>query len=636
MSQHRLKTEFSAIRAAQEPQRELQGIPTEALRTPIVDSSRSSCCHPVTPPTLSPTKSRPSRRNSGLSINLSRSRSIDTFSQPSPRAYRLPRSPGSPPVRSSSRNAVHAAPDFFSEVHHATPKEREILAQCDAPVAVAGIGPSLPGSGSPHESDDMLDTDNLPHAITTSDDIALTLRPLMVRRSTLALADVPEEDELRSTQRASNGPFRPVTADPILRHAMSFPSNDCSPRHRRASSSQNSLRLSGRMPLERVHYQRHDDLPGDSSSTGSRISRHVSKDASGTDACWEDDIDYCYQLEAEADCDFEWDRVSRENTLNMDGSQHPNPSMNPNRESGESLTKTYEKLESLYKDEGAKKAGVVFRSGSQHLPRLKTSLPDLDYSAASSAKSSTASLRGPITPGQLSSPQKVKPVMQLSKSNDTLNFDPSFSAFHNWDQSFSQGDSLQKVPSWDHAMDFSYPFNNLSLSGGSVRSSPRTSRPVLSTHRSSENVTFPTSSAGNTRRNTNSGGSFPELICSRNHRQQVNVVAEQIVDRIAELAVMDAPDTVASSNLHPSTTKNTGLHSILKKDSINCCNEAPYLRRDAALGRECGPQENQISMGSFASKLRSNSIASSVSGSSSMRSSKISYSLFPSPPMARP
>ncbi|KAL8760948.1 MAG: hypothetical protein Q9184_002890 [Pyrenodesmia sp. 2 TL-2023] len=512
--------------------------------------------------------------------------------RPSPRAYRLPRSPGSPPVRSSSRNAVHAAPDFFSEVHHATPKEREILAQCTAPADVAGYGPPLPGSGSPHQSN-MLDTDNVPHAITTSDDIALTLRPPMVRRSTLALADVPEEDELRSTQRVSSEPFRPVTADPILRHAMSFPSNDCSPRQKRVSSSQNSLRLSGGMPLERLHYQVSDDLPGDASNIRSRVSRHTSKDASGTDACWEDDIDYCYQLEAEADCDFDWDRVSQENTRNMDGPQHPNPSANPNRDSGESLSKTYEKLESPHEDDCARKAGVFYRSGSQHLPRLQTSLPDLDFSAASSAKSSTASLRGPMTPGQLFSPKKVKPVIQLSKSSDNLNLDPSFSAVHTWDQSCPQEDSLEKVPSWDHAMDFNYPFNNLSLSGGSTRSAPqKAGRPVLSIHRSSENVTCPTSSAVNTRRNTSSTGSFPELVCSQNYRQQVSVVAEQIADRIAALSVTDVPDTVALSHLHPSATKNTCLHSILKKDSTDCNNEAPYPRPETASGQECGPQEN--------------------------------------------
>ncbi|KAL8905570.1 MAG: hypothetical protein Q9207_002560 [Kuettlingeria erythrocarpa] len=623
-SQHRLKTEFSAIRASQKPQWELQGIPTESLRSPGADSSRSACSHPITPPPLSPAESRPSRCNSGLSINLSRTRSIDNFSQPSPRAYRLPRSPGSPPARSSSRNAVHAAPDFFSEIHHATPQERDILAQYNPSSDIASFGPSLQGSGSLRQPDDVPDINNLPHAITTSDEIALTLRPLMTRRSTLALADVPEEDEFRSSQRVSNETFRPLTADPSLRHAMSFPSIDSSSRHTRVSSSHRSSRLSGVMPLERLRSQESENLSGDASSTESRVSRRISKDPNEVDASWQDDIDYCYQLEAEADCDFEWDRVSGENTLTK-------PSVKPpSRESGESLSKTYE---SSRKDQGASDTGLVHRVGSQHLPRLQTSLPELDFSAASSAKSSMASLCGPITPGQLPSPRKAKPAIQRSKSSDTLNLDLYFSASDDCDQSWPQED-LQKVPSWDHAMDFNYPFNNLSLSGCSARTSHRNNRPALSTHRSSDNMTqFTSSSTVQTRRNTNSSGSFPELVCSKNYRQQASVVAEQVADRIAALSVTDA--TAVLSNLHRSTMKNAALHSILKKDLHSCSDEASNPRNESAPASECVPQEESISVGCLASRLRSTSVASSVSGSSSMRSSRISYSLFPSPPTAR-
>ncbi|TKA62520.1 hypothetical protein B0A49_12189 [Cryomyces minteri] len=32
----------------------------------------------------------------------------------------------------------------------------------------------------------------------------------------------------------------------------------------------------------------------------------------GIDSSWEDDVDYCYEHEAEADCDFSWDRISKE------------------------------------------------------------------------------------------------------------------------------------------------------------------------------------------------------------------------------------------------------------------------------------------------------------------------------------
>lgn len=489
---------------------------------------------------------------------------------------------------------------------------------------------SPPRADVSHQSGGVFDDESLPHAITTSDDIALTLKPSTARKSTLALADVPEDDELHAIKRTSNETFRPVTADPALRHATSFPSNGCSPPRKRFSAS----RLSGVMPLGTSCFQESDNLIETTDHTGMtpqfRMSSSMLTSTAGIDACWEDDIDYCYQHEAEADCDFDWDRVSMENALTTGGSPNEKPS-DAHRESGESLSQTYENLEAPDQDQCVEDTSAATKANSHHLPRLQTSLPELDFSATSSAKSSMASLRGPLTPlPALPSPKKIRPILQSSKSTDTLNL-ASLLAPHDCDLAWTQDDSFPKAPSWDHAMNFNYPFNNLSLPGTSARTSLRSGRPRLSTHHSSDNVmSSKSSSIAHSHRNTSSSGSFPELICCRNDRQQAIIVAEQLANRIAALQVPHAHDIVASSEPHPSTGNVTRPYSILKKTPSGSNSNLLDGQQLADPTMHPGSQDPSLSVATFASKLRSNSMTSSASGSSSMRASKASYSLFPS------
>lgn len=612
-SQQQLMTDFSAIRASQAPQYELQGIKTEDLRSPT--SGSSSPRYPVTPPALSPTKVNTPRSKNGLSINapetLFRSRSIDNFSQPSPKAYRTPRSPTTPPAIASSRHVTSAIPDFFSDIHHATPSEREILSRCDASAEPSDHVQPRSEAATNH----VLFDENIPHAITTSEDIALTLKPSLTRRSALALADVPEEDELRSIKRVSDQSHRPVTADPALRHATTFPSSYGSPDGKRISTHASS-RLS--CPNHRDPIIHPDDSTIDASPRCQQSRKSTKPD--GIEACWEDDIDYCYQLEAEANCDFDWDRLSMDRILNMDksnGVQEP-------VDISESLPK---KIVTTKVDPCLADANSTRSSGDHHLPRLQTSLPELDFSAASSAKSSMASLRGPITPlQQLPSPRKSNPMLQLSKSTDTLNLESSF--LTECDSPWLREDS-HKAPSWDHASQYNYPFNNLNLSGISKATSRRSSRPLLSTHQSSDSVLLSKSvSAVHTRRNTSSSSGFPELICSKNYRQHANIVAEQIADRIAALAVTDRPvnnqdaTSVSDDAFAPTHTEHNLSPPGKEVDDVP--STLPSKSSDPAM-----------SVASFADRLRSNSVTSSASGTSSMRTSRISYSLFPTPPSTK-
>ncbi|KAL9029337.1 MAG: hypothetical protein Q9196_002414 [Gyalolechia fulgens] len=653
-SQQKLATGFSAIRASQAPQPVLQGIRTEALRLPASDASSPRYQNPVSPPALSPTKPSTPRSKNGLSIDtrrgrLSLARSIDNFSQPSPKAYRMPRSPPTPPPK-PSRHITPTVPEFFSDIHHATACEREILSRC-ASAELPGPVQSPAEAATPCEPEQEFYNENLPHAITTSEEIALTLKPSTTRRSALALADVPEEDELYPIRRVSEQSLRPATGDPALRHATTFPSNNCPPRCRRSSSSQAPLSLSDVMPAPRstsgLPATRPDDNNEVDASPRRDDSPDVLPDATGVDACWEDDIDYCYQLEAEADCDFDWDRLSMDRTLSTDKPRGREASLGVYQDRSESLSrsKTYEKLDTRKAGPCLADAKSSHNSSSHHLPPLQTCLPDLDFSAASSAKSSIASLGGPITPLQLlPSSRKVNLTLQSSKSTDTLNLESSFQASAECGIPWSQEDSFHKVPSWDHASHFNYPFNNLSLSGSSKAASQRSSRPSLSMHQSSDGLVLSHSaSAGQTRRNTSSSNGFPELVCRKPHRQQANMVTEQIADRSTALAVTDRPaDTKGDTSLAksgPSTSDDATRAFASNNHPPHLSNHSSRSLEDDAvlvmLPSSKAP-DPAISVTSFVDRLRSNSNTSSTSGSSSVRSSKVSYSLFPLPPAKTP
>ncbi|KAL8879713.1 MAG: hypothetical protein Q9198_002730, partial [Flavoplaca austrocitrina] len=559
-SQDKLITDFFAINASQPPQKHLRGIRVADIRIHR---------DPITPPMISPTKSSASRPSSVVSVGnsgtISRSRSSDNFSQPSPKTYRFPRSPTSPPPRNSSRNATHAAPDFFSDQHHATVEERELLSRCEASTQCAiGEQPSTIATAYPYHQ--TYDDAFLPHAITTPDDLAFTLQPPMLRRSTLALADVPEEDELHSIKRSSMESSRPMTADSILRHAKSFPTNRRSKHRRNASSSSKSIGRPDSIAIDASLAQdamystdAEESVPILTSCRKSPRSMGIK----GTGACWEDDIDYCYQLEAEADCDFEWDRASM-NGMRL--AAQPNDkltSAEDGPESAGSLSGSYEMLRSQNPEQNTMDEHVEPESDSQRLPRLQTSLPDLEFSAASSAKSSMASLHGPITPlQQLPSPGKGKTALRSSKSTDTLNLVSSFFVAHDCHVPWSYDDVPQKETqlSRDHSS-ISSQKSHLAPNRSRKSSSARSSGPLLSRYPSSESIMHSNStSAVLTRGTTVSGGSLNDIACSKNYRQHMEITTKQIADRLAALSVADSQESSSGQIAAPNSSANQ-LHN---------------------------------------------------------------------------
>lgn len=648
-SQDKLATEPPAINASQPPRKELRGIRVEDIRSDLTESSRSAYPDPVTPPLVSPAKSRASRPSSVLSVGnpgtIPRSRSIDNFSQPSPKTYRFPRSPTSPPPRTSSRNATHAVPDFFSDQHHATAEERELLSMCEPLMDYPTDKQPSPSSITAFQCNQPFD--EACHAITTPDDVAFMLQPPMLRRSTVALADVPEEDELHSTKRASIEKSRPMTADSILRHAKSFPTNRRTKYSRSGSSFSckstgrpDSVAIDGSLAHDMMSLadtEEFIDVP-----IRCRKSR-ISTGNKGIDARWEDDIDYCYQLKAEADCDFEWDRVSMNDMRAIDEMHNKQTCTDTSRESSDSLSRCYEMLRSHNAARDTTDEHVTTGADGRRLPRLQTSLPDLEFSAASSAKSSMASLRGPITPlQQLPSPGKGKNSLQSSKSTDTLNLDSSFFIAQDCEVRWSHEDSFSKESGRDHTS-ISSQKSHIVHHNSRTNSSARSSRPLLSRHASSESVMLSNpSSSVRTHRNTASGGSLKEIACSKNYRQYMEITTKQITDRLAALSAANFQENTweKATTSNPSSSQAQhptyeGAASQVSADLNGSISNNQGNDQACPVLRSSKTEDHAGSVAAFASKLRSNSIASSASGSSSARASRISYSLFPSVPATR-
>lgn len=304
-------TEFTAIRATQLPKAELKGIQADSIQLQSlsseqhpgldrpVTSSGIATETPVTPP------HQPSFRQSKSSpgLGLRQSRSIENFSRPTPRS---PTSPVTPPTRRSSRNACTAS----------------IVPDPSATAVEAILGVNAQQNASAYSSAvqdpklvSFVDSIVVGHAVTTLDDSIQMLRSIPFAGQPSNLAEVPEEEEQTRLNESTSSPRHNRDRSSIQR-SQSFP----------------STRASGDIPKSDVQYttQSHDSsetvdsqlpsISGGRPSVNRRISIGFNEiDING----WEDDIDYCYEHAAEANCDFDWweksatdnDQIARQRQL---------------------------------------------------------------------------------------------------------------------------------------------------------------------------------------------------------------------------------------------------------------------------------------------------------------------------------
>ncbi|TDZ23841.1 hypothetical protein Cob_v002798 [Colletotrichum orbiculare MAFF 240422] len=329
-SRAELVTEFSAIRAGQRPTTgSLKGIDVEDLHFSNFSSEAlpqhrqedAAATDPRSEFTLSrpPVISRQSRPASAPRRSIKHTRSQEQLrsnaTRPAP-----PRPPRSPINEDAAAppSPPAASPRTASRVSalHRDSDSPDITTTVERPRTSGGLPQTAPSMAETETSETPVPTLDLlseesalevmtdprfSHAITTPDDAAWPLTASTSFSYEMALPDVPEEEE---------------------NHAL--------PKHDRASliSTNSSLRGSQSVPVLRklartqVVVDETERPPSGASDTLGTMDLYAAQAAieraleeeEALDAfhraSWEDDIDYCYEHEVEADCDYAWERPS--------------------------------------------------------------------------------------------------------------------------------------------------------------------------------------------------------------------------------------------------------------------------------------------------------------------------------------
>ncbi|SPN98344.1 uncharacterized protein DNG_01391 [Cephalotrichum gorgonifer] len=229
--------------------------------------------------------------------------------QPQPDTQR-PISPPIPPPRLSSRQSIrYGGYDPLETTTLERPQTSGGFRQPE-PFQFVPQSPELqPASAHSYSSSvDMgaVSDDYFHHAVTTPDDEAWPLTPVMTATSNEgALPDVPEEDEgpkighrPHGSVASNSSSIRRTRSVPLLRRSTQHTDYETTATRRPPSATSDTL---GHFDLFAAQRALRASSAGDVeiAETPGRSS-------------WEDDIDYCYENELEADCDYEWTRQSGE------------------------------------------------------------------------------------------------------------------------------------------------------------------------------------------------------------------------------------------------------------------------------------------------------------------------------------
>jgi hypothetical protein len=504
VSDNELVTEFSVIRASQKPKPELKGIRAEDLHFKNFSSEdlhHQDSPDPVeskTSPTTTPPRSRDSSRLFTTPPTARNSRSIENFSRPAPRSPMSPTSPIAPPPRTSSWAACTPP----SEPSHpgisgilSSTSQINVFDVRDPTTPENQSSLSLPTTLSPDAEDGV--NSSVPHAVTTVDDSARLLRPLLHAILPSDLADVPEEDETTFWQSSPGRSSRPSTGRSSLRHAQSFPVTKTT-FDRRLSSRQSSQTL-GQSPLTSPPFRSPGSLDApfepekSPSKRGTPSAKRFSIGLKAIDGSWEDVIDYSYEHAAEASCNFDWDRRSVEE--DEEGDLCYTPSEAP----GAPTPPAEEKSR--------------FFPGAFRPSKLDTSqltVPDLEPTSAQS-KSTTHEAITPLHPFG----SRGFAAGRSSKDSDYFKTKPSLVISSTFEESMTQEAMYEELLAGTEQNDPRFPFYSPHDTVQSHSVSPRSSGSLISKCNSQESVILSrAASVVRKHRSSNSSTSLPELVHS--------------------------------------------------------------------------------------------------------------------------
>lgn len=527
-SQYDIASEFSALRASQAPRRQLQGIKAQNLTCPEETLDGSSSPRPAAQ--IESPRSEASPRDK-LQHSLYVPPSPTSTPDMSDEEIYLDRAAasGSTPPRISSPELDHFD-DAYALLSRRTSQVLPHQPSMDYPIATWADG---------------VYNFSLPHAMTTPDDVAQTLHapPFHINRT--ELSQVLEEDEFVDGKRYSfvkpTNPSSMSSADFWYNKALSAtklspPKSAFAPTALAFEEKQVSV---NRPPS--VFEQPAYDIPFRPHSRG------PSSDAGeDMEASWEDDIDWCYEHAAEADCNFDWNRSS---TVYGD----PNGLLASFSERAtHQLEQHLERKFPLRFTQSMPGSSSTYASVPSIMVPVQCDVPDLEPPSAISAQSSFDNVSEAVTPVQTSATDlnqhfltaACKPTCQ-----DWVDHASPLPTQNDHDSTMIFEDHFHVIYARKSLPEHNFPLGQ--VDGSTISSaSPRSSRSPLSKSSSQESFW--------SRRDhrSNSGSSVPDLIQSKINSERRAYSGEQVVNT-------ESLTTTNGEIVHPSTHHRRS-HSLAK------------------------------------------------------------------------
>ncbi|KAH7116996.1 hypothetical protein B0J11DRAFT_442839 [Dendryphion nanum] len=553
-----LAANFWAVRASQQPCRDLNGIQAEDLHFSnfssenlVLPESRSPSTMTFRSPPLSPEppyeSTLPESPHDELTRKVIRTtRSVESFSRPgiNPRVHRHTQSVAAPP-RTSSRMPLASIDDDVSEGqsdHQRMPPPSRPQSNRQSGVwdMFAPLSPSLFSGPLPPIADEP---DYVGHAVTTPDDSAIhPFKPPF----TPGLEDVAEETEkFISPRPAPHPPAKtPMSPRSPLFDSFSFRSTQRSPIVRsssRGSSYTSPKSTNQRTTMTRPISQMSDTLGSPVQSRRQSIRRASTvRRKSNTwrviEESWEDDVDYIYDNALEADCDFDWDCMSddevfedRDKTPDRFCQTQTSVSASQDSQLGSRLSQEEVTMHNP-------SFSGVFRPSL--LVPSTSHTPELEARSAVSASTADSSLPTPSDPfsfTQLEYRESSFPEAGSFVFSSSLLSPPDLK------EQISREDAYDEILADYEGSDRHFPLLDASHS---IAGSARSSQMQRSSYDSSLMSSGPMSGSWSSpiRRSASSSGSLPELVHSRRARKDFSQMVEQLSEQVASFSTLGEDD----------------------------------------------------------------------------------------------
>lgn len=465
---------------------------------------------------------------------------------------------------------------------------------------------------------------NVGHAFTTTDDDVKATSPAAVINNYLCdLDEVPEEEETTTWYGTTEIGSRPSTSR-SLNKEDSTPPGTTSDSTAKEESRESASALQGQTssfsetlmsPTVPQFYLNLDDSPVSQGGDAKRR-QSESKRTAGFAAFshfWDEDIDYCYEHAAEADCDFDWHRNSLEIPTVAVADASPTTSQTEKTDVNQPMS----------------------------LSRLRTAAsapgtPDLDPGSAQSASTRSHEAVTPLSEGVTT----VDPfAVQTQVSNHGDYFKPVDSDLLSaaMDKDMAQDAMYEEFLAAGEDSDRHFAFYPQSRSQSvDIPVSPRSSCSPISKYNSQESIILSrAASIVRKHRSSTSTASVPELVPSANSSRE-NTIRES-TGSVEQLGPTPDPVRQGPSSYHrqtrslaPELGSSSNLRATRSSGSINVVDvpspiASPVHDRTksvSAVEHEMAHRTQKGEGPPFAVRMQSAPLAQ-------RRKSRASYSLFP-------